>query len=136
MAPADDTSVGDDEILLRRIRPDWVEPAPGSPNGVAIKSIAFQNLDEGKQLMSSHLLTILQNLGLLPESVLNGHPGYGLVQYTAGYARAAGQVIVRDPRPGDPAHMHVVGPKSKGWRRRFATGCIVLVCPSLPGGVE
>lgn len=134
MATADDTSVGNDEILLRRIRPDWVEPAAESPNGVALRSIAFQNLDEDKQFMSSHLLTILQSLGLPAESILNGHPGYGLVQYTAGYARAAGQAIVRDPKPDDPAHMHVVGPKGKGWRRRFATGCTILVCPSLPTG--
>lgn len=125
MSVQDDKSIGDDEILLRRIPPKWFKRDAGGT--LDVSSQAFQNL-EG-EMMSVHLQSIMEASGLAPTSVLEQSPGYGLVSFSAGHAREADQVIVKDPLPGDPSHAHVVGAKGKGWRKRFKRGCTVIVYP-------
>jgi hypothetical protein len=127
VSPPDD-EVRDEDVILRRIRPDWFVPDATKPQGVDVTSQAFQNLID--DMMSVHVLRILEANGLTAESVLAGHDGYGLVQFTARYARDAGQEIELDPQPpDDPAHAHMVGDKSKSWRKRFAKGVQIVVYP-------
>jgi hypothetical protein len=51
-------------------------------------------------------------------AVLENHDGYGLAFITALLARDCGQRLVRTPSP--PGHVHVIGKKTDGMRKRFA----------------
>lgn len=116
----------DDDIVYRRIRPDWVK----SFDPLALKSIAFQNLEEDN--MSGHLGSILKEHQIPPESLLEGLDGYGLVWISVKELQEFGQEVVPHlDDENDPAHIHVVGKKNTGTKRRMAKAASqnVLVLP-------
>lgn len=83
--------------------------------------------------MSVQLASVLDELGLPHLSVVDDHPGYGVIAILAGKAREQQQIIVRDPTAREPAHAHVIGKKkSKGIRRGHLEGHRVLKWPSVP----
>lgn len=124
MCVQDDTTIPDDEVLLRRISPDWYHPENSKP----VSTQAFQNL-EG-DAMSVHLQGVLTEHGLPPESTLDGHAGYGLVALLVGDVRTLGQIVVRDGTPDDPAHAHLIGKKSNSIRKKLRDCCRLLVEPA------
>lgn len=101
--------------------------SPHAANQFELRSQAFQNLQG--ELMSALLLSTLEDHGLSRLDVLRNWEGYGLVEFSVGYARQHEQVIVRDPTAAEPWHVHIVGQKSKGWRKRFKIGCTLIAYP-------
>lgn len=109
-SPLDDPSIGDDEILYRRINPDWMRDG-------ALTSQAFQNYP-GHDAFSIH---IDGKLGDMEASdLLDDFPGYKLALFKAGDARALDQGVTHVPEPDDPSHGHVNGKKSKPTKRNLA----------------
>ena len=110
----DDSSISDGDVLWRRV-PDWpsfiVEDKTAGHYRVA--SSAFD--DDADDPMS----VVLASEATL-ESVLKDHEGFGVVAFTAGFARQQGQIVVRTPEDDQPAHAKVVGRKTHGVRRAFA----------------
>ena len=49
-----------------------------------------------------------------------GRDAYGVVAFTAGFARPQGQSVVHDPWPAEPAHALVLGSKPRRVCRAFA----------------
>jgi hypothetical protein len=80
--------------------------------------------------MSVHLLDVLQENGLGPESVLRDHPGFAVASITAAFARKCGQGIARNPLRDDPAHAEVFGQKPKAIRQRLAKGAVWAIPPA------
>lgn len=67
----------------------------------------------------------------VPEEVLEGHDGFGLVSLTLEDLEACGQWLVPDPYPTrlDPDHAFVCGPKKRSNLRGMATRCRWVVRP-------
>jgi hypothetical protein len=107
----DDSSIPDDEVLLRRITPDWAD-LDDSLGTVRPTSQAFQG-HRGSGRMSVHIASVLSQLDLAWESVVERMPGYGIVSLTAGEVRAAGLGVRLDPLPEDPSHGVVSGDLKK-----------------------
>jgi hypothetical protein len=122
--PDDDPTISDDAELWRRVPPDFYihderlghrRPSSG----------AFDNHRDGSPMSA---VLAAESRGV--EAVLAGHEGYGLVAITAGLARACGQGVVRAPLPDEPAHAHVVGPKTNSVKKRLAREARSIVEPS------
>ena len=64
-----------------------------------------------------------------PQEVLQGHPGFGLVELGEVDLEALGQEIVSDPLPQEPDHALVVGDKPKGVQRNIAKAAHWVVRP-------
>jgi len=63
--------------------------------------------------------------------LLDGFNGYGIAVVEAGWLRAGGWKIVREPEVNNPAHVVVVGSKKdKKFRDRLAVRAELLVVPS------
>lgn len=95
----DDPTIGDDTILWRRINPAdiVVEPATGT---VRASTGAYRTAE-----MSVHIAS-----KTTVEPVLANYPGFRLTGFTAGSARRAGCIVVRDPLPEDSSHALVCQP--------------------------
>ena len=107
-------SIADDEVLLRRLQPDWI--VPGNHGRMRIASAAFKHEE-----MSILFYSVLQNQGRTVQDALSGHSDNSLCSITAGLARELGQLVVYDVEPpNDPAHGLVVGKKTKAVANRFA----------------
>ena len=63
------------------------------------------------------------------ENALRNSPDYGVVSFTAEYARERNQTILRAPIPGNEAHVEVMGKKTKGVRKAFARDSEWVVLP-------
>ena len=124
----DDRSIHDSEVLLRRVYPGWWI-ADNNTGAVRPTSQAFANR-RGVSAMSVDLQTVLSEIGLGPETVLEGHDGFALASITAGLARQCSQGIMRKPEPDDPAHAEVFGEKPTVVRRKFARCAVWVVAPS------
>lgn len=117
----DDPSIEDHFRLLRRI-PITFEVFivwNANINAWRISSQAFRDHPTGTP-MSVHIQQVLEQLGESIESVLEDHSDFALASVTAGLARELNQIVLRDPRDGQPAHAHVIGKKSKRVQRTFA----------------
>lgn len=121
----DDVSLADDAPLWRRVPPWHFEPpdAPARPT-----SAAFDNDPDGGP-MSVVLGDEVLAAGRTADSVVHAHPGFAVAALTARQARDDGQRVVRDPRPDEPAHAIVVGPKPRSVRRRWAKSARWVVLP-------
>lgn len=104
---ADDGSVGNDEVLLRRLLPDWVER--DESGRARPKSLAFIDRRSGElSVHRQHLTT--------EAFVLRKHPAHGIAAFPAGAARTEGFAVVADPienetnMDDDPSHALVVPP--------------------------
>ena len=124
----DDPSILNEDILLRRIMPDWWR-FDQNLNAVRPSSQAFNDHRSGTA-MSVHLLTVLEKHGAEANAVLDGLPGFALAAITAGLVRQWGQGVRRAPLAGDPAHAEVFGKKTQAVRRALARHSTWMVEPT------
>lgn len=120
----DDPGIAADEILYRRVRNDqwnWSKRRPSSA--------AFDDSGDGTP-MSVALDSLLREAGRCPSDLLEGHPRFGLVSFTAKQARALSLSITASPPvSGDPAHGWVAGKKTKSMRKKLAELCEIVNVP-------
>lgn len=111
----DDRSISDRDVLWRRV-PDWpsfiVEDKTTGYYRVASSAFDEDADDNPMSVVLAAEATL--------QSVLKNHESFGVVAFTAGFARQRGQIIVRAPADDQPAHALVVGRKTSGVRRAFA----------------
>jgi hypothetical protein len=111
---ANDSSIADGEVLLRRLQPDWI--VPGNHGRMRIASAAFKHEE-----LSILFYALLQSQGRTVQDAMCGYPTNSLCSITAGLARELGQAVVYEvSHPNDPAHGLVVGKKTKAVANRFA----------------
>jgi hypothetical protein len=99
----DDPTISDDDLLWRRV-PDWPSfiAEDKTAGHFRVASSAFD--DDADDDPMSVVLAAEATVG----SVLEGHAAFGVVAFTAGFARRQGQIIVRAPEEHQPAHAKVV----------------------------
>ena len=114
----DDPSILDGAILWRRV-PNWPSFViqDKSAGHYRVASSAFD--DDADDADDDPMSIVLAGDATL-ESVLKDHEDFGVVAFTAGFARGLGQIVVRAPEEDQPAHAKVVGRKTHGVRRAFA----------------
>ncbi len=105
------------DLLLRRV-PWWHIIWDGNEEAWRPSSAAFDNHDGGSP-MSIRVRPRLEAMGLSPESVIAHFPDFGLVEFSAGEARAKEQVVAFEAVDEEPAHGVVAGKKTKGVRRHL-----------------
>jgi hypothetical protein len=116
-----EAGIADDEVLLRRLQPDWI--VPGNHGRMRIASAAFKHEE-----MSILFYSVLQNQGRTVQDALSGHPDNSLCSITTGLARELCQRVVYDVEPpNDPAHGLVVGKKTKAVANRFAREALWVI---------
>lgn len=112
---ADDATIEDGNLLWRRV--------PDSPSFLTfdrslghhrVASSAFDD-DRDDDPMS---VFVARATSL--EIVLHGHEEFGVVAFSAGFARSQGQAIYFSPDDGPQGHAKDAGPKTGGVRRAFA----------------
>lgn len=103
----DDGSVRNEEVLLRRLLPDWVERDVSGR--VRPTSLAFIDRRSGElSVHRQHLTT--------EAFVVRNHPTHGIASFPAVAARTEGFVVVADPIANeaddddDPSHALVIPP--------------------------
>ena len=109
----DDPTIPSAWALLRRIHPNQIvrDKNKGMPRP---SSAAFRDPN-----LSVDMEAILHSNGFDWKFSLASYPGYSLVRFTAGEARAQNQAIVRSPLAHNPAHGEVVGAKPKPVQTAF-----------------
>lgn len=118
----DDPSIGDDEVLWRRIIPEWVQHEPDGQ--VRPSSIAFIDRRSGE--VSVHLASILID----PARALAGRPADSLAAVQVRHPRTLGYAIVRDPQPDDPSHALICPCPTKSHARQLARQSTWVVPPA------
>jgi hypothetical protein len=108
----DDPTIGDEEVLWRRIRPEWVQREPDGTSRPG--SFAFMDRTPSAEL-SVHIASLTDQ-----DCVLQGYPQDNLAAIKAGHPRSLGYAIVRDPTPEDPSHALICPSPNKGNARKIA----------------
>ncbi len=124
----DMADIVDDSNLLRRVCPQWLIYNENDEIE-RVSSAAFRN-QKNSEAFSVLIESVVLDTGRNVVDVLNNYSGYGLASFTAGLARNCGQRIVPFPENNEPAHANVVGTKTKGISRRFASECRLVVLPT------
>lgn len=107
----DDPTVRDDEVLWRRILPEWLHANPDG--SVRPSSVAFTDRRSGEVSVHRALLTTLA-------VVSAARPGDRVVEVTAGLVRSLGCIVVAAPLPDDPSHALICPSPSKAVARKLA----------------
>ena len=136
----DDLSVPDDEFLYRLIRGSNTKFEGGTATGP--QSNAFQDAPSTRLVelgapavaVSIYLQSEMSRTGMTPGGlVARWDHSYGVASLTAGDARAAGQGIVRWPKPSEPEHGMIFcrsGPrKTQGQSKQLARSSILVIAP-------
>lgn len=127
----DDPSIGDEELLWRRIMPRWV--VSDGRGGMRPSSAAFQNYRDSEghrhNAFSVSISSEAQESGVGPEEYVEGFPGYGVAAFPARLARSLDQRVARVPRADEPAHGHVIGAKPKSVQKAFSRGATIIIDP-------
>jgi hypothetical protein len=123
--PIDDVSIGNDDRLLRRIRPDdvFVEPETGQRRPSSATFISKSNI------ISVDLATLTT-----PEKALGNYPSHILVEIDVGTVRSLGCKVVRDPQPDNPSHALLYGSGPDGRMTKSQAREIVSRCKWVPVG--
>ena len=121
--PIDDVSIGDDERLLRRIRPDdvFVEPETGERRPSSATFISRSNI------ISVDLASLTT-----PEKALANYPRHVLVEIDVRIVRSLGCKVVRDPLPDNPSHALLIGSAPDGRMTKSQAREIVSLCKWVP----
>ena len=120
--PEDDSTIRDDDRLLRRI-PPWHLVRDDNTKSHRISSAAFDDPPDSSSMSVSIESTLVCN-GLGAEHALRNHEDFGLVALSVALVREHGQGVVRRPLPDDPAHGEVVGSKTRSVRKAFARNAV------------
>lgn len=117
----DDPNIADDELLWRRIRPEWIDDKDGT-----LTSQAFLDRLSGTPSVNRANLTNR-------EAVLRDYQSMGLAEVEARVPRANEHGVLSDPTP-DPSHALLVpapsltsGEKRKQAARRIAKAARIVV---------
>lgn len=129
MSYQDDKSIADNEALWRRIPQDQVVKDNSGCWRPSTK--AFQNSSEEYHKSIMEPLGYTHEPGMSAdiasettvENMLNGNPTCFLVEFAAGFVREQNQVVIRAALPDDPAHIEVMGKKTKGIKNQFVKNC-------------
>lgn len=112
---ADDTSIGDDVQILRRIPPKrWYHADDERPH-----SDNFANSPDG----SGTSFDIMVSADAIAAAVSSLPEGFGAVVLKASDIRAARLGLVRDPLPDNPHHVLLQGKKTEGTRKSLCRAC-------------
>ncbi len=125
----DDGTIHPDDALWRRI-PPWHIVFDENQHALRISSAAFDDNVDVNQAPSPMSVTIsskARELGLAPESSVQGHDGFGLASFTAAQARSLNQRVARTPDADNPAHGSVIGKKTKTVKKRLAEYSIWVI---------
>jgi len=120
--PPDDPSIGNDDLLWRRVPPEQVV-FDENLNRLRPSSMAFQNTS-GTSGMSVNIAaeTTVENTLRESENLL-------LVEFPASVPRGVGQGVIRNPLPDNPAHAEVTGKKTKSVQKTLYNNCAWVVGP-------
>jgi len=124
--PIDDVSIGDDERLLHRVR----------PNDVVVDAATGQRRPSSATFKSkSNIISVDLASLTTPEKALANYPRHMLVEIDVGTVRSIGCKVVRDPLlPDNPAHALVYGSRPDGGMTRSQAREIVSHCKWVPAG--
>ena len=125
----DDTTIGDDAELWRRI-PPWHVVPDANRGGKRISKAAFEDHPDGSP-MSVVLGQEVLASGRDASSVVNGFQDFCLASVTAGLARSLNQGIARRPLPDEPAHAEVFGKKTDSVRKKLAKAAVWIIGPEV-----
>lgn len=123
----DDKTIADSDPIWRRI-PPWHFVFDENKGMMRPSSAAFEDHPNGSA-MSVVLGKLVSEAGRTPETVVEGHDGYGLVSFQAGAARKNGQRIAKKWLKEEPAHAEVFGAKTKGVRKALAKASKWIIAP-------
>ena len=102
--------IPDKELLYRGIHPDWI-----MPDG-KIASAAFQNASKTVNMsVDRQFLTTVNRSWRRSKN-----KGFGLMSFSAGFARSLNQIVRPEPIRENLAHSLVVGRKTKPIMRELA----------------
>jgi hypothetical protein len=105
----DDSSIGDEERLWRRIIPQWIVQAEDGK--LRPSSAAFLDGHTGE--VSVHIAALTDE-----DKALEDRPNDSLVEIKAGLPRSLGHAIVRDPTEKDPSHALICPPPGRTGKPR------------------
>jgi hypothetical protein len=108
----DDPTIGDDEVLWRRIYPEWIQQE--SDGTARPKSFSF--IDRRSHELSVHIASVMVD----PNLALQGRPDDSLAAIRAGHPRSLGYALVSDPKPDDPSHALICPSPNQGDARKIA----------------
>jgi len=122
----DDPSIGDHEVLWRRIHPHQIIQEPDG----TWRPGSFAFIDN----TAAHELSVHIAALSTPTLALQGYVDQSLVAIVAGSARSLGYAIVRDPTPDDPSHAVICPSPNKSHARILAKSAtwVVLRTPTKP----
>ena len=124
LLPEDDASIAADTPCYRRINPTHHLVWDENRGCRRVSSGAFSDPE-----MSVALGDVLDALDRAPATVLDSFPDQFLVGFPTGVARHAGQRVIRDASPEEPAHGLVLGKKGNPVRRVLAAASTWCVRP-------
>ena len=113
--PADDGTILDGDLLWRRV--------PDSPSFLTFDGrlghyrVASSAFDDDRD---DDPMSVFVARATSLEIVLHNHDRFGVVAFSAGFARSLGQSVYFSPDDGPQGHAKVAGPKTGGVRRAFA----------------
>lgn len=116
----DDPTIRDDELLWRRILPEWVHVNPDGSTRPS--SVAFIDRRSGEVSVHRAELTDL-------DLVRAVRPTDSVVEVTAGFVRSLGCIIAADPKPDDPSHALICPSPSKAIARKLAEHARWIIQP-------
>lgn len=115
----DDVSIGDDERLLHRIRPEDVvvdlETGQRRPSSATFKS-------------KSNIISVDLASLTTPDKALAGYPHHALVEIDVATVRSLGCKVMRDPLPANPSHALLYGSRPDGRMTQSQAREIVSRC--------
>lgn len=120
----DDPSNGNDEILWRRVLPDWIYREPDGT--IRPAKVAF--IDRYTAEVSVHIASIMAD----PNNALLDRPDDSLAAIRAVHPRSLGLAIVRDPKPDDPSHALICPSPTPGKARQIAKQATWIVLREPP----
>ena len=101
----DDLTISDDEWLWRRVLVD--DPSHVQRNPVTATPEISSGAFKSRTVLTSVAIASLTT----PQDFVAGYPKHSFVAVTARTVRETGCIIVRDPKPDDPAHANIIGTK-------------------------
>ena len=123
--PVDDASIGDDDRLLHRIRPDDIivdtQTGESRPSSATFRS-------------KSNIISVDLASLTTPQKALEGYSHHRLVEIDVGAVRSLGCKVVRDPQPDSASHALLYGSGPEGRMTKSEAREIVSRCKWAPVG--
>ena len=141
----DDPTILDSEVLYRMVNAQTVRWQDGA--AIRVQTNAFRDQSPQRAVsmgyravaVSVFLGSVMSENGIEPAHLIQDprwQGGYGVASITAEQVRNEGQGIVRDPKPGSPAHGLVFtksGPKkTMGQSKALARNSLLIIPPTGP----